>query len=436
MNNLIKYINTNVLFKVAHLNNVAIFVKIIAGLITSKAIAFFIGVEGMALIGNLRNFVNAMQSVSMLGFYKGIVKTIATFRKDSLNLSKTLSTTYYCCFFSTIILSLWCYYNASLISNVLFSSYYNFEYVIEIMAFALPFYALNMMSFSIMNGFSNFKMLLVISIIGQISGLLVTIVLIYQDHLDGALIAAVIAPSLMFLITLVGIINRRNLMTFIKVDHISSDILKLFGPYTGMALVTAVALPVVSICIRNYIIDEVGMQDAGYWEAMNRLSSYYLMFITSIIMLYVVPKFSEIDTKSDFKKEIFGFYKTVMPIFGIGLIVLYVLKSFIVPLIFSDDFMPVENLFLWQLLGDFVKVLTLVISYQFLAKKMFMHFIMLELFLVIVLYFSSIFFVNRYGVEGAVIGHFLSYLLHYVLVLLIFDKSLFGISQKKPQDHN
>jgi PST family polysaccharide transporter len=436
LNNLIKYINTNVLFKVAHLNNVAIFVKIIAGLITSKAIAFFIGVEGMALIGNLRNFVNAMQSVSMLGFYKGIVKTIATFRKDSLNLSKTLSTTYYCCFFSTIILSLWCYYNASLISNVLFSSYYNFEYVIEIMAFALPFYALNMMSFSIMNGFSNFKMLLVISIIGQISGLLVTIVLIYQDHLDGALIAAVIAPSLMFLITLVGIINRRNLMTFIKVDHISSDILKLFGPYTGMALVTAVALPVVSICIRNYIIDEVGMQDAGYWEAMNRLSSYYLMFITSIIMLYVVPKFSEIDTKSDFKKEIFGFYKTVMPIFGIGLIVLYVLKSFIVPLIFSDDFMPVENLFLWQLLGDFVKVLTLVISYQFLAKKMFMHFIMLELFLVIVLYFSSIFFVNRYGVEGAVIGHFLSYLLHYVLVLLIFDKSLFGISQKKPQDHN
>lgn len=436
MNNLIKYINTNVLFKVAHLNNVAIFVKIIAGLITSKAIAFFIGVEGMALIGNLRNFVNAMQSVSMLGFYKGIVKTIATFRKDSLNLSKTLSTTYYCCFFSTIILSLWCYYNASLISNVLFSSYYNFEYVIEIMAFALPFYALNMMSFSIMNGFSNFKMLLVISIIGQISGLLVTIVLIYQDHLDGALIAAVIAPSLMFLITLVGIINRRNLMTFIKVDHISSDILKLFGPYTGMALVTAVALPVVSICIRNYIIDEVGMQDAGYWEAMNRLSSYYLMFITSIIMLYVVPKFSEIDTKSDFKKEIFGFYKTVMPIFGIGLIVLYVLKSFIVPLIFSDDFIPVENLFLWQLLGDFVKVLTLVISYQFLAKKMFMHFIMLELFLVIVLYFSSIFFVNRYGVEGAVMGHFLSYLLHYVLVLLIFDKSLFGISQKKPQDHN
>ena len=148
-------------------------------------------------------------------------------------------------------------------------------------------------------------------------------------------------------------------------------------------------------------------------------------------MLYVVPKFSEIDTKSDFKKEIFGFYKTVMPIFGIGLIVLYVLKSFIVPLIFSDDFMPVENLFLWQLLGDFVKVLTLVISYQFLAKKMFMHFIMLELFLVIVLYFSSIFFVNRYGVEGAVIGHFLSYLLHYVLVLLIFDKSLFGNIPKK-----
>ena len=427
MNSLIKYINKNVLFKVAHLNSANIITKIIAGILTSKAIAFFIGVEGLALIGNLKNFLSAIQTISILGFYKGIVSTIAKFRKDGLNLSKTLSTTYYFCFFATIIVSFVCYYKASLINDLLFSSYYDFTYVIEILAFALPFYALNMMSFSIMNGFSNFKMLLIVNIIGQISGVLVTLLLIYQDHIDGALIAAVIAPSLMFLITLVSIINRRNLMTYIKVDHISLKILKLFGPYTAMAFVTAVALPLVSICIRNYIISEVGLQGAGYWEAMNRISSYYLMFVTSIIMLSVVPKFSGISAKSDIKKEILRFYKSVMPIFGIGLVLLFALKSFIVPLMFSSEFEPVVNLFFWQLLGDFVKVLTLIISYQFLAKKMFVHFILVELFLVIALYFLSIFFVNLYGVEGAVMGHFLSYLLHYILVLLIFDTSLFGI---------
>ena len=431
---MIKYINTNVLFKVAHLNSATIITKIIAGILTFKAIAFFIGVEGMALIGNLRNFLSAIQSISILGFYNGVVKTIAKFRDDSVNLSKTLSTAYYLCFFSTIIVSFLCYYNAQYINDLLFTSYYDFAYVIKIMALALPFYALNMMSFSIMNGFSNYKMLLIINIIGQILGLLVTLLLIYQDRIDGALVAAVVAPSLIFLITLVGIVNRRNLMTYIKTDHISFDILKSFGPYAAMALVTAIALPLISICIRNYIISEIGIKEAGYWEAMNRISNYYLMFITSIITLYILPRFSKIHTKKEFKKEILGFYKSVIPIFGIGLIVLYFLRPLIVPLIFSEEFQPTENLFFWQLLGDFMKVLSLVISYQFLAKKMFTHFIVIEVFLVITLYFSSVYLIDVFGVEGAVIGHFLSYLMHYGIVLLIFGTSLFGIIPETSQE--
>ncbi|MEH6538127.1 MAG: O-antigen translocase [Psychroserpens sp.] len=430
MKSFIKYINTNVLFKVAHLNSATIVTKIIAGILTSKAIAIFIGVEGMALIGNLRNFLSAAQSVSILGFYNGVVKTIAKVKNDSVKLSQTLSTAYYLCFFSTVLVSFLCYYNAEFINDLLFSSNFKYAYIIEIMALALPFYALNMMSFSIMNGFSNYKMLLIINIIGQILGLLVTLLLIYENNIDGALIAAVVAPSLIFLITLVGIINRRNLMTYIKTDHISFDMLKTFGPYAAMALVTAIALPIISICIRNYIISEVGLKEAGYWEAMNRISDYYLMFITSIITLYLVPRFSEIDSKAEFRKEVFGFYKSVMPIFGLGLVLLYFLKPFIVPLIFSDEFKPVQDLFFWQLLGDFVKVLTLVIAYQFLAKKMFAHFIIIEVFLVVMLYFSSVYFIDMFGVKGAVIGHFISYLMHYGIVLLIFGTSLFGIISK------
>lgn len=415
------------MFKVAHLNSATIITKIIAGILTSKAIAVFIGVEGMALIGNIRNFLSAIQSVSILGFYNGVVKTIAKFRNDSLKLSETLSTSYYLGFFSTIIVSLICYYNAQFINDVLFSSNYSYAYIIKILALALPFYGLNMMSFAIMNGFSNYRMLLIINIIGQILGLLVTLLLIYLHHIDGAMIAAVVAPSLIFLITLVGIVNRRSLMSYIRVDRINLDILASFGPYAAMALVSAIALPMISICIRNYIISEVGITEAGYWEAMNRISNYYLMFITSIITLYIVPRFSEIETKTEFRKEVFGFYKSVMPMFGLALVLLYILKPYVVLLIFDRNFQPVEDLFLWQLLGDFVKVLSIVIAYQFLAKKMFAHFIIIEVFLVIVLYFSSVYLIDEFGVKGAVIGHFVSYVMHYGIVLLIFGTSLFGV---------
>ena len=69
MKKVLNYINNNVLLKVASLNSVSVIVKIIAGFLTSKFMAIFIGAEGMALVGNLRNFVGSVQSISILGHY-------------------------------------------------------------------------------------------------------------------------------------------------------------------------------------------------------------------------------------------------------------------------------------------------------------------------------------------------------------------------------
>jgi PST family polysaccharide transporter len=299
--------------------------------------------------------------------------------------------------------------------------------VIKILAFALPFYALNMFCFSIMNGFSKYKTLYIINIIGQILGLLITLLLIYQNKIDGALMAVVIAPSLIFLITLVGIINRKGLVSSIKISNVDFDVLKKFKPFALMALVTAVGLPLIYIVIRNYIIDTIGIKEAGYWEAMNRISDYYLMFVSSLMALYILPKFSEIETKREFKNEIINIYKSVIPIFAMGLFLIYLIRTFIVELIFSKAFQPVENLFGWQLMGDFIKILSMVIAYQFIAKKMFMHFIVIELFLVIVIYFLSIYLVDAFGVKGVVVAHFISYVMYFGIVLLLFNSSLFGV---------
>lgn len=92
MNKFIRYINDHVLFKVANLNTITIIIKMAAGILTSKAIAIFIGVEGMALIGNLRNFLGAVHTFSILGIYNGFVKSISEVKNDALKLSQTLST--------------------------------------------------------------------------------------------------------------------------------------------------------------------------------------------------------------------------------------------------------------------------------------------------------------------------------------------------------
>ncbi|MDB4752892.1 oligosaccharide flippase family protein, partial [Winogradskyella sp.] len=312
-------------------------------------------------------------------------------------------------------------------NSLIFQGNYKYTYVIEILAIVLPFYALNMFVFAIMNGFSKYKILFIINIIGQVLGLLVTILLIWQDNIDGALVAVVIAPALNLLISIVGILYRKNLMNYLKISDFSFSVLNNLSPYMIMALVSSIAIPIVLIIIRNYLITEIGLKEAGYWQAMNRVSDYYLMFINSLMVLYILPRFAEINTKKEFRKEVFSFYKTIMPIFALILLVIYLSRSLLVSLLFTQDFQPVEELFGYQILGDFMRVLSMVIAYQFLAKKMFAHFIVLEIFLFVIIYFTSIYFIDLYGLKGAVMGHCLSYIMHFGIILLIFGSSLFGV---------
>ncbi|NJX14695.1 O-antigen translocase [Tamlana crocina] len=432
MKRLIDYINSKVLVQMASLQIVSVITKIVAGILTSKAIAVFIGPVGLALVGNLRDFVKAFQTIATGGFYKGAVKYISEFKEDAYNLSKTVSTIYYTGFVFTILVSFFCYFKAEWINTVIFPIYNDYAYVIQIFAIVLPFYALNLFSFAIMNGFSKYKILIVINIIGQILSVSIALLLIYQNQIDGALISVVIAESLIFLITLVGIINRRSLVPLIKARNVSFQFFKNMGTHSLMAVFSAILLPLVGIAIRTYIIDNVGFKDAGFWEAMTRISKYYLMFISSLIALYLLPRFAEIDSTKEFKKEVFSFYKTIIPVLAVGLLIIYLLKHYIVLAIFTDEFQPVEDLFIWQLLGDFVKVLSIVIAYQFLAKKMFWHYVLTEAFLVIILYTTSVYFINSVGgAKGAVIGHFVSYLMYFGIILLIFGSSLFGVDADK-----
>lgn len=431
MKTLINYFRDNVLIKVASLNSIAVLLRIIAGFLTSKFIAVFVGAEGLALVGNLRNFVTAAQSFSVLGLYNGVIKYVSEFKKNSSELSKVLSTTYYLGLISTCIVSLVCFFNAEALSHYIFNDYYDFAYIIKIFAVALPFYALNMFVLAILNGYSQFKKLILINSVAQVVGAIITMLLIWQKQLQGALIAVVIAESVLFFITLITVFKQRRLATAFNFSQFSFKMVKTLSSYSGMALFSALLIPFVAIGIRTYIIETVSLEDAGMWEAITRISKYYLMFIGSLLTLYVLPRFSEITTDKGFRKEVFHFYKTIMPLFALGLIVIYFLRDFIVQILFTKDFMPVTDLFLWQLLGDFVKVLSLVISIQFLAKKMFWHYILTEIFSLSLLYFLSLYCIDRYGVKGATIAYFITYVMYYSVILLIFSTALFGTKQEE-----
>jgi PST family polysaccharide transporter len=177
--------------------------------------------------------------------------------------------------------------------------------------------------------------------------------------------------------------------------------------------------------IRKKIIVSLGIEQAGYWEAMGRISSYYLLFVSSILGLYFLPKLSVAKNNNDTKQLFREYYKTIVPLFILGMLGLYFFRDFIIQILFTKAFSPVATLFFWQLIGDSLKVASLILGYEFFAKKLTKAFIFFELLSLSILYISSLFFVSKYGIKGIVMAHSLTYFIYFVCLALFFRKKLF-----------
>ena len=421
----IKKITQTQLFKISSLNSLSVIFKIGIGLITSKLLAVFVGPSGMALVGNLRNFLTSLESISTLGFQNGIIKYTAENGKNENQLTKIIATVFISLLAIVTVLSGVLFFFATFWNKVIFGN--NFDYVIifKVSALALPWYAISVFMLAVINGLGQFKKVIWINITGNAVGLLVSIGMILQYETLGALLSLVISPALMFFVMFYFINKEINFFKTIRLHQYDFQIIKNLSSYSLMALVSSILGPVVFLVIRKNAIEIVGLEQAGFWETITRISTYYMLFVTTILSVYFLPKLAVAQNNLETKKVFWSFYKMILPVFIVGLVIVYFLRFFIVNLLFTNAFLPVTTLFFWQLTGDVLKVASLILGYQFFAKKLTLAFIISELFSLTVLYLSSLYFINEFGIQGIVIAQAFDNFVYLVVLCVYFRKSLF-----------
>lgn len=419
-----KIIQTS-LFKITSLNSLSVALKIGIGLITSKILAVFVGPSGMALVGNLRNFLTSLENISSLGFQNGIVKYTAENEKNKIEIQKIVSTVFISLLFVAFLLSGILFFTASYWNQKIFGNNIEYLIVFKVLALVLPTYGLSIFLIAVINGLGKFQKVIWINIIGNIIGLLTSIFLILQFKTSGALFAIVIAPALLFFATFYLVQREIQFLQIIKLDSFDIKILKNLSSYSLMALVSSVFGPFVFLAIRNHIIENLGMEQAGYWESMTRISGYYLLFVSTILSVYFLPKLSKAKNNSETKSIFWQYYKFILPVFVLGLSIIYFTRFFIVQLLFTKEFLPVTDLFFWQLLGDVFKVCSLILGFQFFAKKLTRAFIITELFSLSILYFISLYCIKIFQIEGVVMAYAFQNFIYLIVLSVYFRKSLF-----------
>ncbi|RZJ76217.1 MAG: O-antigen translocase [Flavobacterium sp.] len=427
--NFIKNLIKNPLFHVSSLNSLSVLVRIAGGLLASKIIALFLGPGGIAVVGNFRNFLTSLEAFSTLGFQNGIIKFVAENEKDEPALGKILSTVFLSILGAILILSLLLFFTSGYLNTIIFGPEHDHGWVFKVVALSLPWYAGSFIFMAVINGLGKYKSVIVINIWGNVIGVLLSAVLIWKLNITGAFLGLIVTPAFLFLFSFYLLQKRFKAFDYLKIENFDHTIFRGLLSYSFMSLITALLAPFVYVSIRNTITVNFSLEEAGYWEGMNRISVFYLMFITTMLSVYFLPKLSMAKDHSETKSIFWSYYKVIVPMFIAGALATYLLREFIVGLLFSKEFLPMANLFFWQLMGDLFKVCSLILGYQFFAKKMTKAFVITEILSLAVLYISSQYFIQIYGSEGAVMAHTLTYIILFFGMVIYFRKQLFGNSQ-------
>ena len=150
----------------------------------------------------------------------------------------------------------------------------------------------------------------------------------------------------------------------------------------------------------------------------------YLMVITTSFSVYYLPRLSELTDRRELRAERFRSYKVIVPCLLGGFVLIYLLRYFVIRLLFTPEFLPMENLFAWQLAGDFFKITSWLLSFLMVAKAMTKWYIATEVAFTLIFVGLGFLFMQWNGVVGITQAYLVNYILYLAMMAYVFRKLL------------
>lgn len=416
-----KILKQNKLLKILSLNSISVIVSFFLGIASTKIVSVFMGTSGMALLGSFKNFTSMFKSMSTIGISNLVVKLVVENKNDKKELSIIYSTFFWVFLLISVVLASVVLIFAGFIADFLF---FNNKCVIPIQFFGLllPLIIINAFWMAIYNGLEEFKKIVFIQIISNILVFGLMAFLIWKQNIFGGLLSVALSELIMVIVTFLFVRRDKAYFQFDLKRIISEKYFDAILKFSSMALLSAVIVPMTLMLIRNHIVNQNSIEEAGIWDAVNRLSSFYMMIFSSGLSLYYMPKLASLKTDNEFKDELKSYFKVFVPLFVIMLIVVFLFKGFMIDLAFTPAFSRIKEVLIWQLLGDLLRIMTLAFGYQIVAKAMIKKYLIIEITFNLLYLFLSYYLVRISSFEGALQAYFFANLFLLVLIFYIFRK--------------
>lgn len=411
------------LIKTSLLNGIAVVIKMLTLLGLNKILAIYVGPAGYAALGQFQNAVQMITTLASGAINTGVTKYTAEYREDEAKQHAIWRTAGSISLIGSLLvatavsgfnrpLAVWFFKDESLGSVFIWLSA------------TLVLFVFNTLLLAILNGKKEIRRYVIANIAGSLFALMVTTVLAVRLGLYGALLALAIYQSLSFFVTVLLCYKASWFKFRYLIGEFDKAAVKNLAKFTAMALTSAACVPVSHILIRNHLGETLGWDAAGYWEAMWRLSSAYLILVTTTLSLYYLPRLSELQSVEEIRREILQGYKVILPVAAMCGFAIYFMRNYIIKFLFSLEFMPMEVLFAWQLLGDTLKIGSWILAYIMLGKAMVKLFVVSEVAFSLSFYVLTVFFTNSMKLEGVAVAYAINYLIYWAVMAVCIKRFL------------
>lgn len=385
--------------------------KLAAGLIVVKVIAIYLGVDGLGRIGQFMSLMSMLTVLAGGGISIGIVKYVAEFQDKKNQLSDYIQTASCVTLGYSIFLTAVLFILDEKISVFLFKTpLYAFE--IRVLAFSQIAIGLSSFFLGILNGLRQAKAFAFVSLASVFFGAIGVVIGCKWGGFTGAMYGMMWFSSCQLIFLVIWYYWSFNKDWRLLKPRWLPEIAKKFTLFSFMQLVTVLTMQLAQIIIRNLIEQKTNWIDVGYWQGLVKISDAYLLFITVVLANYYMPKLSELKEKSEVIREVIAAYKIVIPTLLLFIPIIFACRNAIVITLYSEKFLAISDLFFWQIIGDFLKVIAYISGYVAVAKAASKIYISAEIFQAGLLIILSFFLVTHYGVQGAVYAYVITYFIY------------------------
>lgn len=392
--------------------------RMLLALYTVKLTAVTLGLAGTGIMGQFNNLLLIATMLAGGGIGSGIVKTAARQGRSLAEVRRKLSSAHgYGLMFTALVVV------GVLLGQKWLAPLMPVEHGVWLLiALAISQYGLFQIAAlaAVLNSRDRQDLFAISSLAaGVIGALLVTLGCFYFGLL-GTLLGILVGTLSQW--AFLHLLARRYLpqLSSLGSPRLVCKDLRFWGHFSLLSFITVIGMPLALVGIRNNLAASAGWDVVGEWQAMVRLSDAYMQFGLLFLSAFYFSRLSASPTITASNAVLLSYLRILLP----GMLVLcssiYMLRFEIVPLLFSDQFIGVTELFVPQLIGDTFKITSYLITYAFLATGHYKLSMAAELTQAALFWFTANQVGLAQGASGVVWSYAVTYIIYFVLTLTTY----------------